>query len=335
MKKIIMLILMLFSLAFIACDNKVQRSYYELVIDCDDNMGAALISGSLNSEGKYTGKVNIEFIANEGFIFNYAIDLYTNDLCYEDTIVIENIDRDYNFQVHFEEDETKVTHIYYESIGEALTGNDLKLALRSLITTTHTYKTTYDDCKKLSYISETDKDPNKPGHILLFWSNISIPCIWDSGATWNREHVWPQSKGWFKESGAGSDLHHIRPTDPSVNTSHGNDPYNVISGGNFVNTSKKNGSVQTQCKKGSGYFEPVDNRKGDTARIIFYLLTRYPESDAYSITQVAYSMDLLLEWNQLDPVDELELNRNEAVYNIQGNRNPFIDDSSYAEEIWG
>ena len=71
------------------------------------------------------------------------------------------------------------------------------------------------------------------------------------------------------------------------------------------------------------------------ARIIFYLLVRYSESDSISITNVAKSMDMLLRWNELDPVDDKEIRRNEAVFKIQGNRNPFIDYSHLAKKIWG
>ena len=130
-------------------------------------------------------------------------------------------------------------------------------------------------------------------------------------------------------------MHHIRPTDPTVNSTHNNNPYGIVSGGKYVQTASVNGKITTECKIGGGVFEPADNKKGDTARIIFYLLTRYSEADSKPITNVATSMEMLLEWNDLDPVDQLEINRNNAVQQIQGNRNPFIDNSEYADLIWG
>ena len=179
-------------------------------------------------------------------------------------------------------------------------------------------------------------DGNADGtKLVLFWSGIEIDWVWDGGDTWNREHVWPQSQGWFTTSGAGSDLHHIRPVDSSVNSSHGNNPYGIVTNGKYCVTSSDNGSKTTQCKVGGSKFEPVDNRKGDTARIIFYLLTRYPNADSYPITNVASSMSMLLEWNASDPVDASEIRRNEAVQGIQGNRNPFIDYPEFANMIWG
>ena len=223
---------------------------------------------------------------------------------------------------------------YYSSISSSETGDDLKSSLRSLITSTHKTKTSYDDCSDPSIVEKTDGDPNNPGNIILFWSGLSIESTWDNGTSWNREHVWPQSQGWFSKSGAGADLHHIRPTDSSVNSSHGNYPYGVVSGGKYVSLSSTNGGTATDAKVGGSIFEPGDSKKGDCARIIFYLLVRYEDSDNYSITNVATSMDLLLEWNNNDPVDASEIRRNNAVYDIQGNRNPFIDNSNYANLIW-
>lgn len=222
---------------------------------------------------------------------------------------------------------------YYSSISDSAYGSTLKSALRTLISK-QTYTSTYDDCKDPSIIKKTDGNSSS-SKIVLFWSGINIDATWDGGTSWNREHVWPQSKGWFTTSGAGADLHHIRPVDPSVNSSHNNNPYGVVSSSDYCHTSTANGSVTIDAKCKNGVFEPGDNKKGDTARIIFYLLVRYSQSDSYPITNVATSMDLLLEWNRLDPVDASEQKRNEAVYGIQGNRNPFIDDSFYADLIWG
>ena len=221
---------------------------------------------------------------------------------------------------------------YYDSIDfTGLYGENLKSELRTLISKNHT-PTSYTDCKNPDLIEQTDGDPDNPGNIILFWSGLSIDSAWDG--SWNREHVWPQSQGWFSESGAGADLHHIRPTDVSVNSSHGNRPYGIVSEGKYVGISSTNGGGTTMCKVGGSIFEPCDEKKGDAARIIFYLLTRYSQADSYSITNVATSMDLLLEWNANDPVDASETRRNDAVHNIQGNRNPFIDDSNFANLIW-
>lgn len=205
---------------------------------------------------------------------------------------------------------THYTGTYYNNYNLTLTGSSLKQELRTLITKTHTYKSTYDDLK--TSISKADASLTNPSKILLIYSRKEVNGKWDGAATWNREHVWPQSKGWFKTSGAGADLHHIRPEDPGVNNTRGSTPFGENSG-----------------------YTPVDAAKGDVARIIFYLLTRYSESDSYSITSVASSFDMLLRWNALDPVDAWEMQRNKVGEQEQGNRNPFIDYPELANSIWG
>lgn len=196
---------------------------------------------------------------------------------------------------------------YNAAIG--LSGNQLKYALRTIINT-GTKDTSYDDLK--TALPKTDPGSSS-GKILLFYLRRDAKATWDGGNTWNREHVWPQSQGWFKTSGAGSDVHHIRPTDPGENSRRGNTKYG---------------------ESGSTY-EPKDNVKGDVARIIFYLLTRYSQTDSsYPVTKVATSMSMLLDWHELDPVDNIERYRNEKAYEIQKNRNPFIDVPEYAYYIW-
>ncbi len=249
-------------------------------------------------------------------------------------IVLDGENYEYSFSLFVKAYEEIIYSSYYtDAIGK--TGDLLLRTLRNIITTTHKKITTYNDCKNPYYVEQTDGDPNKPGNIILFWSGLSIDSAWDGAKSWNREHMWPQSKGWFGTSGAGADMHHIRPTDPNVNGKHGNYPYGIVNNTNYVKTAAANGSITTKCKLGGSYFEPCDERKGDTARIIFYLKTRYSESDSYAFTQVASSLNILLEWNKMDPVDNLEIRRNEAVYKIQGNRNPFIDYPEFADMIWG
>lgn len=198
---------------------------------------------------------------------------------------------------------------YYDEIV-ATSGEALKEELRDLLTSTHTKITSYDDCK--IYLQEADEDPNNSDNMLLFYTGTSITKTANM-SIWNREHVWCQSLGWFSTSGAGADLHHIRPCNTSVNSSRGNKKFGVS----------------------SGYYTPSDEYKGDVARIIFYLMVRYSEADYYDFTAIAESLDILLEWNVLDPVSETEIIRNNYIYTIQGNRNPFIDNSDYAQMIWG
>lgn len=221
---------------------------------------------------------------------------------------------------------------YYQDVDFTLVGNALKLELRTLLTVTHKTKTSYDSLRQ--HLQYTDQSMTDDGKILLFYSRIEVDKTWDQGYTYNREHVWAQSLGWFTLSGAGSDLHHIRPTDPSVNGAVNDRKFGNVVGGTQMKLSKQNGGALIDGYYSGSYFEPADEVKGDVARIIFYLMTRYPESDSYSFTSVAYSKELLLEWNQIDPVDAFEARRNERTAEIQGNRNPFIDYSYLADQIW-
>lgn len=206
---------------------------------------------------------------------------------------------------------------YYKS-AEGLTGAALKAELRKIITNTHKKVTSYTDLK--TYLQKADEDPNNPNNMLLYYTAESVTKT-NNMDVWNREHVWAQSLtgGWFGTSGAGADMHHIRPCDPGVNSSRGN---------------KKFGTA-------SGYYNPVNinnsgqDYRGDTARIIMYLFVRYTQADSRRITDIFQSVEILLEWNKLDPVSETEIIRNEYTFKIQGNRNPFIDYPAFADSIWG
>lgn len=242
---------------------------------------------------------------------------------------------------------------YYSGItatgGEALLGQ-----LHDLITTTHKKYTSYDDCKTPSTIKKTD--PGTNGNVREFYTQDNISSTWGSGAvgTWNREHVWCQSlsNGLWGTSGGGSDLHHIRPAETSLNSTRGNNKFGIVSGGKEAKN-KDSGNVGGYVS--GNVFEPLDKVKGDVARIVMYVYTHYNTysnvggttngSRSSGFGTLKYTMvvsesnedaaiRMLLEWNKMDPVDDVERTRNEEVYKIQGNRNPFIDDETYAEKIW-
>ena len=219
---------------------------------------------------------------------------------------------------------------YYSSNGysysylSGLSGTTLKTALHSLMTDTHDTILSYDDIR--TYTAQSDADPNNSSKILLFYCGDSVSSTWDSGSTWNREHVWCQSLGTFTTSGAGADLHHLRPTDPTINSKRGNKPFGNVDGGTAVYRSATNSLAGWYS---SNYWEPTDDVKGDVARIILYVYTRYPaETNLFntdSSGSIFESLDVMLDWMELDPVDAEEMRRNNAVENIQGNRNVFID----------
>lgn len=248
---------------------------------------------------------------------------------------------------------------YYTGIT-ATGGNALLGQVHDLITTTHKKYTSYNDCKNPSYVKQTD--PGTNGAVCEFYSQADISSSWGSGnpGTWNREHVWCQSLsgGLWGTSGGGSDMHHIRPSESALNSTRGNNKFGEISGGSeaWYKDSNRN-KVALGGYVSGGVFEPLDNVKGDVARIVMYVYTHYNtyrnvygttngsgNSGSFGTlkyTNVMYAtsedkaIKMLLQWHNEDPVDSREITRNNAVYNIQGNRNPFIDNPEYANAIWG
>ena len=104
--------------------------------------------------------------------------------------------------------------------------SQLLQSLRTLMTSTHKKVSSYDDCK--NYATRTDCE-NGDGRVLLLYTSYSATMSQYNG--WNREHVWPKSLGGNSTKGGGSDLHHIRPSDASVNSSRGNKKYGNVNGG--------------------------------------------------------------------------------------------------------
>jgi endonuclease I len=165
---------------------------------------------------------------------------------------------------------------------------------------------------------------------------------------YNREHSMPQS--WFNSaSPMVSDIHHLVPSDGYVNGQRGNFPYGPVGTATYTS---QNGS-----KKGNGIypgfsgtvFEPINEFKGDFARMQLYMAVRYENliaswqtnsnaddvlnGSSYQVFDAWY-LKMLYDWHIQDPVSAKEISRNNAVYAIQGNRNPFIDSAQYVARIW-
>ncbi|WP_300684968.1 endonuclease [Chryseobacterium sp.] len=165
------------------------------------------------------------------------------------------------------------------------------------------------------------------------------------GTCYNREHIVPQSL-FGSQNPMYSDVHFIRPTDSKVNGMRGAFPFGKVASATYTssNGSKLGASVSPGYT--STVFEPIDEFKGDIARMIFYFVTRY--EDKLSTFQSggmlgnttfpglqAWEKDQLLAWHLQDPVSPTEIARNNASYTVQGNRNPFIDHPEYVTQIWG
>lgn len=163
------------------------------------------------------------------------------------------------------------------------------------------------------------------------------------GDCYNREHLVPNSV-FGRNTPMDSDVHHIFPTDGWVNNRRANFPFGNVSNPTYISL---NGS-RLGPNRGNGYngtvFEVIDEFKGDVARALFYFATRYENQIASwdhpmfnkTSDQVFedWFLSILLEWNETDPVSEREINRNNIAYEFQGNRNPFIDNQEWVNEIW-
>ncbi|MBE6537587.1 MAG: hypothetical protein E7673_06525 [Ruminococcaceae bacterium] len=216
----------------------------------------------------------------------------------------------------------------YDNLS-TLSESQLLASLRKLMTDTHKKITSYSECRDLAPITDCE---NENGSIVTIYSSYPASVSdYQSGQGWNREHVWPQSLGGFGTSGGGSDLHHIRPSESRINSTRGNHKYGETTGGSNVI-----GNLSSECGGyySNGIFEPLDNVKGDVARICLYVYVRWGGNSSYTcndLTKVFTDVETLLAWCELDPVDTWEMGRNEVVASIQGNRNVFID---YPELAW-
>ncbi len=217
---------------------------------------------------------------------------------------------------------------YYSSISSIDSGSSLLKKLNALNNSKRTKKVGYDGLRTAYKDIDVDWTGKEgKGKVIGFYDNAQLGPSWDSGATWNREHVWPKSKGGGK---VDDDAYMPRPTSTKINSSRGNSAYAA-----------------------SGAYDPgqegIKNYRGISARIIFYCAiadTSLSIVDSTNIgtTQMGKLSDLL-KWNleylpssSADAALELrvEHNRNEVIQSkYQGNRNPFVDHPEYACKIWG
>lgn len=224
---------------------------------------------------------------------------------------------------------------YQDAIGK--TGPELEAALHGIIssgTETLTYDQVWDALKT------TDEDPDDPANVRLLYSGRSQDKNTNGGDAdqWNREHVWAKSHGDFGTSpGPGTDVHHLRATDVSVNSERGNKDFDL--GGEEVDEAPGNRTDEDS-------WEPRDEVKGDVARMIFYMAVRYEGEDQFPDLELNDEVDngenpfigkvsVLKEWNEQDPPDAAEQRRNQVIFDeIQHNRNPFIDHPEWVADIW-
>ncbi|MDE6345656.1 MAG: endonuclease [Muribaculaceae bacterium] len=232
---------------------------------------------------------------------------------------------------------------YYNSIN-GLADRDLKNALHKLIYN-HTEVKSYNALPE--YFRTTDNFPGTD-YWWDMYSDMEVSMYITFGTYMNREHCFPKSWwGGSTSTPAYVDLFHLYPSEAAANQAKSNYPLGEVVTSTFDNGVVKVGYAKTGQGGGSSkVFEPNEQYIGDFARTYFYVVTCYQNltwasKNMYMLEQNTYptlkpwAVDLLLKWHRADPVSQKEVDRNEAVYGFQGNRNPFIDHPELVEYIWG
>ncbi len=238
---------------------------------------------------------------------------------------------------------------YYDSAA-GYGGNGLKTALYNIIKGHKEYEYTADTTDVWDILKESDRDTVNPDNVICLYSGFTrnAAAEYNNGNGWTREHVWAKSHGQFNPNitgpGAGTDAHNLRPADNSVNTEKSNRWFAECNE-EYIDPDGATGSYESST---AWLWKPRNEVKGDVARMMFYMATRYegengePDlelidyipADNNSPLPLHAKLSDLLAWNLQDPVDDYERNRNEVVFSYQHNRNPFIDHPEWAQLIW-
>jgi endonuclease I/DNA-directed RNA polymerase subunit RPC12/RpoP len=232
----------------------------------------------------------------------------------------------------------------------ATQNNPLYTRLYTLMSSTRNSTTvTYSGTGSTSlahYWAYTDAEAGSSSY-LYFYTDILQSS--SDGFTMNREHVWPQSKASYYQLNGGADLHHLRPSISGVNQSKSNRAFGDKDSSFSAYQVNNNDVIWTGTRDGVDLLDVKDNVKGDVARILLYVYVRWQQPNLYSDVASANLPTLdsddsadngiriienratLLQWCKEDPVDAWEMERNDLVQDVQGNRNVFID---YPELAW-
>lgn len=232
---------------------------------------------------------------------------------------------------------------YYAADGKS--GAALKTALHEIVSSMHTLSYGSGEGATWEGFSRTDRRPD--GSV---WDMYSGEVRYFDGFKavegMHIEHSFPKSWWGAYENNAYRDLHHLFPADGSANSSKNNLPLGEIAGTpGFDNGYSKIGTNGFGADYADRCFEPADEYKGDFARAYFYVVTAYEnlydywqspmvDNNTYPVWN-EWALELLLKWHLQDPPSEKELARNDSVYAIQGNRNPYIDFPTLVEYVWG
>jgi endonuclease I len=239
---------------------------------------------------------------------------------------------------------------YYDD-AQGLDGEPLRLALHNIIDDhiPQSYSSLYGHFQSTDAKSDgtvwdmySDVPGGTPPYIYNFTSADQCGNYSGEGDCFNREHSWPKS--WFNEGmPMNTDLFHIYATDGYVNGMRSNHPYGEVESTTWTSQNgSQRGNMNSYNHNGT-VFEPIDEYKGDFARTYFYMSTRYytedsgwDDNDMVNGSNLKdWAVDMLMDWHLQDSVSQKEIDRNNAVYAIQENRNPFIDHPEWVGCVWG
>ncbi len=233
----------------------------------------------------------------------------------------------------------RLENSYYASSFN-LWGDDLKQALHNTIKDHVEFPYSASTTDVWDILRDTDEDPENSNNVILLYTGWSYAKSNNGGgaSNWNREHVWAKSHGDFgTDPPAGTDVHHLRPTDVTVNSKRGSLDFD--NGGTLYT----DGDGPTECRYDNDSWEPRDAVKGDVARMMYYMAVRYEADDGYDLELVEKTgtsgsvfgrRSTLYNWHNQDPVSDFERRRNEIIYtDYQKNRNPFIDFPAFVDRL--
>ena len=239
---------------------------------------------------------------------------------------------------------------YYESINLEYSGEALADSLNSLISSTHKKSLSYDELWTAYETTDSFPGTNKIwdtySEYLFNKGTDQAGSYKKEGDVYNREHTVPQS--WFSEAmPMKGDCFHVLATDGYVNNKRSSFVYGEV---NKVSYTSENGSklgTSSHSAYSGTVFEPIDEYKGDIARGCMYMAIRYKDKlsgwtkgESQKIFKgsypylTAYAIDVFTKWSHMDPVSDKETIRNDAIFALQGNRNPFIDHPEWVDVIW-
>ena len=243
---------------------------------------------------------------------------------------------------------------YDDALG--LTGFTLKSELHSIITNGHVsqgygalyygYETTDSDNyyeNDGSVLDMYSENPSGTDPYYYTHGNNTCGTYNSENDCYNREHIVPQSV-FGSASPMVSDIHFVVPSDGYVNGRRSNYAFGEVSSPSWTSMNGSKVGSNTFGSYSGTVFEPIDEFKGDIARMLFYFATRYEtQVDSWShamfngtedVVFSSWFLDLILQWHYADPVSQREIDRNNAAYDFQGNANPFISHPEWVSTIW-